>query len=148
MSRTALLLTDVLAKELKEKFELLAEFLLPAVLKLTARANKVYVTSAHSTLLTCIDATQGLAFLIPLLVESRKSPSKTLRITAGACLVKIADIAPLCKLEPFVEKIEDSIRHNILDSVPEVRELARSLFEVFSLNFEHRVHRYVILFMS
>ena len=137
---------NTLATELGDKFELLAELLIPTVLKLCSRANKVYVSSAHATLVTCINATQGLSNMISLFSESYKSPSKTLRIAACDCLVKITAINTTTRLESHLDIIEKSIRRNIIDSIPEVRDLARVLFDHYQGHFESRVERYECAF--
>ena len=132
---------ETLASQLKEKYESLSEIFSPVVFKLCSRANKVYVSSAHAVLLSCIECTQGLASLIPTLVEARKNPSKTLRIVASDCLLKILETNSAAKLDHYIDKIEESIKHNIVDSLVEVRDLARHSFEVYKEKFDARLER-------
>ena len=147
LSKAAMTLIETLAKELNAKFEPIGEFIMHPLLKLCCKANKVYVSSAQSALSTCIEATQVTAFFIPILSNVHKSPSKTMRIAAADCLLKIVSTHPLLKLEPFLDKIEESIHHNIMDSIPEVRDLSRHLFDVYQERFasEHlkRIERFV-----
>ena len=64
-----------------------------------------------------------------------------MRIAAAKCLVHILCHAPVKKMEGFVDRIEESIRNNILDSIPEVRDLSRTLFESYKSLFGSRVDR-------
>ncbi|KAJ3135597.1 hypothetical protein HK100_002479 [Physocladia obscura] len=144
LSRTAMLFCEVLGQSLEEKFESLADFILPALLRLCTRANKIIVTCAVNALKVIIDSA-GVPSLVTLLMDGicAPSPSKTLRIAAAECLNRLMGVNSVAKLEKYVEAIEACIKNGTVDSTPEVRGLIKSLFELYKEMFPYRLERFV-----
>eukprot|EP00842_Homolaphlyctis_polyrhiza_P000762 jgi/Hompol1/1687/HPOL_001419-RA len=142
LARTAMTLVEELAKNLRERFETLSSTILPSVILLTARANKVFVASASMALKTCIECA-GLPTLAPSLAEATKNPSKTMRIAAMESLKLLLDVNSPQRLGNQVEIIETVVRDGVVDSTNEVRDLARSMFDVYRAKFPDRVDRFV-----
>ncbi|ORY50813.1 hypothetical protein BCR33DRAFT_836772 [Rhizoclosmatium globosum] len=140
LSRTAMLLCEVLGQCLEDRFEGLSDIILPAVLKLCTRANKVIVTSANNTLKVIIDHA-GVPSLITLLSENicAPSPSKSLRISSAECLNRILGVNTYARLEKYVEPLEAAIKNGTVDSTPEVRGLIKSTFELYKDMFPGRL---------
>ncbi|KAJ3239645.1 hypothetical protein HDU81_005626 [Chytriomyces hyalinus] len=145
LARTALLLCEVLSVSLQEKFDGLADFLLPALLRLSTRANKVIVTCATSALKTIID-NSGVPSILPMLAEHicLPSPSKSLRICAAECLNRVLEsTSASAKIDKYAEAIENAIKSGTVDSTPEVRALIRTAFESYRHVFPSRLDRFV-----
>jgi hypothetical protein len=140
-----------MAECMEQRFESIGDFLLPTVLKLTTRANRyhfsglthirVYVSCATSTLKTCIESA-GQASMIPILVDSLKTPSKSLRLAAMDCIVLIAKRNDPEKLLPWLNLIEKTISEAVVDPTPEVRDLARGLFELYKVAYPGTLTRF------
>ncbi|KAI8896145.1 clasp N terminal-domain-containing protein [Globomyces pollinis-pini] len=141
LARTALELITTLAEQIPDQFDTWADALLPAVLKLTTRANKVYVASAQATLKKCIQLA-GVISLAPILVESLKSPSKTLRHSAMECMVLLVETNDTAKLRHSTTFIESAITTGVVDPTPEVRNGSKQLFEYYKSSFPDLYERY------
>ncbi|KAJ3240733.1 hypothetical protein HDU81_002924 [Chytriomyces hyalinus] len=145
LARTALTLCEVLSVSLLDRFDGLADFLLPALIRLSTRANKVIVTCATSALMTIID-NSGVPSILPMLAEHvvLPSPSKSLRICAAECLYRVLESStPTSKIEKYVEAIENTIKSGTVDSAPEVRGLIRTAFDSYRDRFPSRLERFI-----
>ncbi|KAJ3026343.1 UNVERIFIED_CONTAM: hypothetical protein HDU68_005788, partial [Siphonaria sp. JEL0065] len=145
LSRTSMLLCEILGLSLEERFEGLSDFILPALVRLCTRANKVIVTSANNTLKVIIDHA-GVPSLIILLSENicLPSPSKSLRISSAECVNRILGANPVGRLEKYVEALETAIKSGTVDSAPEVRGLIKTTFESYKELFPSRLDRFVV----
>ncbi|KAJ3385181.1 hypothetical protein HDU84_002420 [Entophlyctis sp. JEL0112] len=125
------------------RFEGLADFILPALLRLCVRASKIVVTYANNALKAIIDAA-GVPSLVSLLMESicAPSPSKSLRISAAECLNRLLVVNTSEKLERQIANIEACIKSGSVDSTPEVRGLIKSSFEKYKELFPARLERF------
>ncbi|KAJ3209697.1 hypothetical protein HDU67_005991 [Dinochytrium kinnereticum] len=141
LARTGLSLVDVLAEELGERLDGNLDIIVPPVLRLCARANKVFVNSASSTLKVLIENAR-LASILPYLHDSLSSPAKTLRIAAADGFAHCLDVANPFRLASYLEVIEAFIRVSAEDSTSEVRECARKIFERYKDNFPHRLEKF------
>ncbi|KAI9335290.1 clasp N terminal-domain-containing protein [Obelidium mucronatum] len=144
LSRTAMLLCEVLGQSLEERFDGLSDFILPALVRLCTRANKVIVTSANNTLKVIIDHA-GVPSLLTLLSENicAPSPSKSLRISSAECVNRILGANSVSRLEKYVEALEAAIKCGTVDSTPEVRGLIKATFEQYKTLFPLRLDRFV-----
>ncbi|KAJ3244583.1 hypothetical protein HDU77_009830 [Chytriomyces hyalinus] len=145
LARTALTLCEVLSVSLLDRFDGLADFLLPALIRLSTRSNKVIVTCATSALMTIID-NSGVPSIIPMLAEHvvLPSPSKSLRICAAECLNRVLESSTATsKLDKYVESVENTIKSGTVDSAPEVRGLIRTAFDSYKDRFPSRLERFI-----
>jgi CLASP N terminal len=129
-----------MATSMGERFEQLSDLLLPTVLRLTTRANKVYVSSATSTLKACIKAA-GLISLIPTLLEGLQNPSKSMRIASIEAILLIVEKNGPHRLQGSVALIEKAIKDGVLDPTHEVRDCAKTLFENYKVGFGESLAR-------
>ncbi|KAI8914225.1 clasp N-terminal domain-containing protein, partial [Gorgonomyces haynaldii] len=141
LARTTLLFIQELSTCLGDGFDQLADIFFPTIIKLTTRANKVYVSSASQTLKICIE-NSGASSTIPLFLEQLKNPSKTARIASVEALVLILSNNTPQDLEQFVDLIENAISTAVVDSSVEVRDLARQVFEQYRVSFEQRTEKF------
>ncbi|RKO87178.1 hypothetical protein BDK51DRAFT_18238 [Blyttiomyces helicus] len=140
LARTAMTFITVLATTLGDRFEPLVDPFLPVVLRLSSRANKVYVSTAAETLRAAIEACGAPSF-IPTLVESIKSPSKSLRHAAMEGLLLELTWNSQVRLEPYADAMELAMREGVVDSTPVVRDLAKRMFERYKDVLPGRIDR-------
>ncbi|KAJ3326037.1 hypothetical protein HDV06_002422 [Boothiomyces sp. JEL0866] len=142
LARCTMNLVACLAECLGQDFNQISELLLPTVLKLTTRANKVYISSATTTLKACVEYS-GCTNIIPQLIEALKTPSKSLRLAAVDVLGLVVYYGELEQLRAYLPFLENAISASALDSATEVRELTRSLFENYKDKFPDRLPMFV-----
>lgn len=133
-------MVTTMATSMGDKFEQLSDLLLPTVLRLTTRANKVYVSSATATLKACIKAA-GLTTLIPTLLEGLKNPSKSMRIASIEAILLIVEKNGPHRLQNSVTLIEKAILDGVQDPTHEVRDTAKTLFENYKVGFNDSLLR-------
>lgn len=105
-----------------------AELLLPPLLKLCERTNRVFVLRAQQTLSTYIGAAPVARTLVPRFAEAMKSPNKGLRglVAEGLCM-----LLPLCSAEAvgeYGEVLERVLVEALGDASPQVRETSRRIY--------------------
>ncbi len=133
---------QTLAESLQERFESIAGDLLPAVLKLTARANKVYVVSATQTLKAAISATDGLPTFLPALAAELASASKSVRIAAADCIhLSLTLCNPGGRVDAHAEEVERALLSGITDPATEVRTICKGAFDAYRVLFPLRIER-------
>ncbi|KAI8855061.1 clasp N terminal-domain-containing protein [Chytridium lagenaria] len=142
LARTGLSLVECLSEELGERLDGNIDILLPPVLKLCNRANKVFVSCASATLKVIIDNTR-LPSILPYLYDALHNPTKTLRIAASDGFVKCLDAVPPHRLTNSQDLIESFIKESAEDSAAEVRESARQVLLKFRETFPNRVDRFI-----
>ncbi|KAJ1541650.1 hypothetical protein HK405_010510, partial [Cladochytrium tenue] len=138
LARTAMTLVEVCALSLGDRFEPLANFTVPALLRLCTRANKVFVKCASATLRKIFEHA-GIPSCVPLLVEALQSNSKSLRVSAADCLKVTLETNSPAKLDVYGDAVVTALRLAIVDAVPEVKTLARTSFELFQAKFPARL---------
>jgi hypothetical protein len=134
-------LVETLARYLRDRFDALAELFIPPLLRLCTRANKVFVTCAHNTLKSLIEYA-GVQSIVPLLLESMSSPSKTLRTCSAECLFHVLQVNSEQKLENYVEAIESMIRQGSIDQISDVRSMSKKSFDLYKAKFPNRLTKY------
>ncbi|KAJ1556389.1 hypothetical protein HK405_011749 [Cladochytrium tenue] len=142
LARRAMTLVEVLALSLGDRFEPLADFSVPALLRLCTRANKVIVKCASTTLRTVIEHA-GIPSCVPLLAEALQSSSKSLRVSAADCLNVALEVNSPAKLDVYGDAVETALRLAVVDAAPEVRTLARTSFDLFQAQFPARLDRFL-----
>ena len=128
---------------LKHDFHQLLNIYIPTVLKLTTRANKVYISLSTNTLKTCVE-NSCLPAIITILVESLKnSPSKSQRIACQELLCFTLMKNDRLAILPLVQSVEEGLTIGILDSCSQVRDKCRNLFDLYKSMFRERVEAFV-----
>ncbi|KAJ3330079.1 hypothetical protein HDU76_006473 [Blyttiomyces sp. JEL0837] len=138
LARTAMTALDALSKHLGLDFEPFAEAALPVLLRLSARANKVYVTCSLQTLTVFVD-TLNLSPYLSIFLESLRSASKSQRTVAMECIHRMVEFYLPEDLSVNVAVIESAIKLSILDQAPEVRNLAKNAFTHYNAKFPDRL---------
>ena len=143
-------LVQELSQLMGDPFESVADILIPSVLRLCARANKVFVTSAVACITTCIQSSL-IPSLVPIFFEAMSSSSKSLR-QSGAFFLSLQLQVSLergkSRIEPYVETMEAAIRLGISDSTSDVRETCKKIFETYRILFDLRLERYEVACMG
>ncbi|KAG8950715.1 hypothetical protein FRC03_012751, partial [Tulasnella sp. 419] len=150
LSSTATDLVTAIAPRLASRFEVLVPLIVPAVIKLCNRPNKVFVTRAQKCLSAIIEHCHALN-IIPFLREAVKEKAQSIRLSAiqATLLVfvhwdpHILEVkegsAPLNRYKGNVEDMESIIRDTARDANPEVRKISREVFEKYCEVFTDRV---------
>ncbi|KAI9292836.1 hypothetical protein K502DRAFT_325617 [Neoconidiobolus thromboides FSU 785] len=112
----------------------IAEWAVPAILKLTARTNKVTVTRAQNAL-EQITINTKIEDLISYYHSNIQHISKSVRLSVAKLVLvylnHLSDEALLSQLE----KIEDCICEGAIDSTPEVRAMTRNSYQIYAKKF-------------
>jgi hypothetical protein len=140
LSGTTLELFSSLAKVLESSFNPLLPLLLPPLLTLCTRTNKVFCARARSCIMDIIEHTR-LPAIFPYLVDSLKDKSISLRLTAAEAALTCLNIfdPPELIIEYRAQEIETVIRHTIKDPSADVRNISRKLFEAYNILVPDRV---------
>ena len=119
--RTKLALTAIRACSVIENGTM-ADYILPSLIKVTEKTNKVMVNAAHDMALITARKCQHIPH--PFLSEQLKNPSKTARFTVFSCFIVVS-----AQLD--VPTLEKTIKSAILDSSGQIRDCARTLFATY-----------------
>ncbi|KAI8054448.1 clasp N terminal-domain-containing protein [Syncephalis plumigaleata] len=139
LSGTAVELVQTLARVLRKDFIQVFEILIPPLVRLCARTNKVFVKRAMSSLERSIQFSQLPEFLSPL-AEAQQSASKGLRRCSVECLKMVIQKIPASEFNNnHVNIIETMIRAGLVDADADSRAEARKAYEVYAKSFEQRV---------
>lgn len=156
LSGSALDFLSTMAPRLGAKFDPLVAFILPSLLKVLTRPNKVYVTRAQSCLNLIVEHCQ-LPSIIPHLREAVKDKSQSLRLGATQATLQIVATWDRSMLEVRegasnlgsrrkgnVEDIEMIIKETARDANPSVRQVSRQAFDQYAEIWPDRMEEYVI----
>ncbi|KAG9050710.1 hypothetical protein FS837_003048 [Tulasnella sp. UAMH 9824] len=146
------------APRLGSRFEPLVLFIIPALVKLLMRPNKVFVNRAQACLLLIIEHCH-LPSIVPLLREAVKDKAQTLRLAAIEATLHILEHFDKSLLEVKegsssiqirhrgnVEDIESIIKDTARDANPTVRQVSRKVFEKYTEIWPERVEAFTAPF--
>ncbi|KAH9055057.1 clasp N terminal-domain-containing protein [Lactarius vividus] len=143
LSAAAIECISTLATELGPSFDPLVPLLVPTLLSICSRPNKVFISRAKAALHTIIDQTQ-LISLLPYFVDPLRDKSVTLRLIAiESVLACVRSFNP-----PDLEKdarakdIENAIKLTATDASADVRKVSRSVFEAYKILLPGRVESF------
>jgi len=108
----------------------LAEIILPPVLKLCERTNRVFLTRAHQVMQEYLRAAPVVKTVAPRLAEALKSPNKGLRAAATEFAELLIQLATAESLRESSDVIEKILIDGMGDATPPARESARKAFHV------------------
>jgi hypothetical protein len=142
LSGAAMDLISTAAQGLGTSFEPLLPPLLPTLLALCGRPNKVVISRARSCIIEIIQSTQ-LASIIPYFLRSVKDKSIPIRqMVADGSLTCLNSLSPDdLGRESRLKDIEDLIRLTARDATADVRKTSRKMFQAYQILFPHRVDR-------
>ena len=147
LSAAAIECITTLATELGPSFDPLLPFLIPTLLSICSRPNKVFISRAKAALHTIIYQTQ-LISLLPYFVDPLRDKSVTLRLIA----IESVFACVRCFNPPDLEKdarakdIETAIKLTATDASADVRKVSRSVFEAYKILLPARVERQACVF--
>lgn len=160
LSGVALDLVSSFAPRLGARFEPLVPIIIPTLLKVLARPNKVFVNRGQACLLLIIEHCH-LPSIVPHLREAVKDKSQTLRLASIEATLHILEHFDKSLLEVRegassiqirhrgnAEDIESIIKDTARDANPTVRQVSRKVFEKYSELWPERVEVYVFWFFS
>ena len=135
---------SALASGLGPDFDPLVQLYFPVLLQLCARPNKVFVSRAKQAIHVVIEQTQLPSLLKPL-CDVLKDKSVTLRLIALEGVLACVNSLSPPELEKEVRAcaIESAIKATAVDAAADVRKVARSVFEAYSVLLPARVPAYV-----
>lgn len=116
------------SRQVGPSMDSLAELLLPPLLKLCERSNKVFLQRAQQTLSEYIQVAPVMKSLLPRFVEAMKSSNKGLRGIVMECFELLV---PLCTVETVQEHgdvIDKLLAEAMIDASPQVRETSRKCY--------------------
>ncbi|KAG8914039.1 hypothetical protein FRC01_004250 [Tulasnella sp. 417] len=146
------------APRLGSRFEPLVSVIIPALVKLLMRPNKVFVNRAQACLLLIIEHCH-LPSIVPHLREAAKDKAQTLRLSAVEATLQVLEHFDKSLLEVRegsssiqtrrrgnVEDIETIIKDTARDANPTVRQASRKVFEKYSEIWPERVEAFTTPF--
>lgn len=106
----------------------LGELLLPPVLKLCERTNKVFVTRAQQVLQDYLKVAPVLKTVLPRFQEAMKSSNKGLKTVVAEHFDLLLDPVSIDALKESGEAVERLLAEAMTDPTPQVRESARNAY--------------------
>lgn len=141
LSGTAADVVNSVAPRLAERFESLVPIIVPTLLQICARTNKVALARAKKCLLLIAKHCR-LPSLLPLLREGARDKAQTLRIVAVECsLLLLESQESKERIGKRVADVETIIRGAATDSNPEVRQWSKKVFELYVARWPERVEQ-------
>ncbi|UTT96871.1 hypothetical protein NDA17_001067 [Ustilago hordei] len=141
LSGTAGDLLNSIAPRLGDKFEPLVAVFVPTLLLICARTNKVAVKRAEKSLHLVVKHCRPTS-VIAYLKEAIKDKGQGLRAVAARTLVLALEVTEKEKLGRRVGDVEACVKSAATDSNPEVRKLAKRLFELYLDIWPERVEAF------
>jgi len=151
LSGVAIDLLSSLAPRLASRFEPLVPLIIPVILKVCARTNKVFVTRGRTLLLLIIEHCH-LPTILPFLRTATQDKSQSLRLAAAEATSKLLALwerrlldvregasALTVRHRGNVEDIEAMVKEMARDPNPSIRQLNRTIFEQYAEMFPERV---------
>ncbi|KIJ18786.1 hypothetical protein PAXINDRAFT_9021 [Paxillus involutus ATCC 200175] len=144
LSGGAIELLTALAAGLGSLFEPLVSLLIPGLLALCGRSNKVFAARARGCMLAVVEHTQ-LPSLLPYLAELGTHKSVFPRLTAAEGVLACLN----CFNPPDLEKdsrariVEDFIKLTARDASADVRHASKKIFEAYKTLMPGRVESFV-----
>ena len=105
-----------------------------ALLKLTLRANKLFVRRAAGVAVEIVRSCRGDK-IITVLLELLKSPNKNSRICVAECFATAVDVWREEELQPFLNAVCSFFQCALSDAASEVRDIAKKSFPSLERRF-------------
>ncbi|KAG8956331.1 hypothetical protein FRC04_004411 [Tulasnella sp. 424] len=158
LSGVALDLVSSFAPRLGARFEPLVPIIIPALVKVLSRPNKVFVNRGQACLLLIIEHCH-LPSIVPHLREAVKDKSQTLRLAAIEATLHVLEHFDKSLLDVRegtssiqirhrgnAEDIESIVKDTARDANPTVRQVSRKVFEKYSEMWPERVETFTTPF--
>lgn len=142
LSRSAIELVEAAATALGTDFEPLTELFVPTVIKLSTRANKLFVQSA-TTCLKNLAEKCSLTSQLDTFTEALQNKNRFMRACAADVVVSMIEHTAASSLADHVEEVEAFVALAVEDADSAVRDLARACFSLYSERFGSRLDLWV-----
>jgi len=142
LSSTAVELCSYIAHGLQSSFKPLVPILIPALIDLCRRPNKVVLTRAQACLMDVLCTTRCPDILKHLRAVAKDKSGQLRKVCADATL-KAVQNWEVDEIGKRVEDVEDIIKATGRDAGPDVRKVAKEIYEVYSTKWSERLREYV-----
>ncbi|KAI0045947.1 hypothetical protein FA95DRAFT_1494754 [Auriscalpium vulgare] len=145
LSAAALDVITTSATGLGTSFEPLMPLLLPTLLSLCSRPNKVVIARTKAAIQVIVEQTQ-LPSILPHLTQALGDKSATLRMIAIESVLACLNCLnpPDLEKEVRAKEIEGAIRSTVTDASGDVRKVSRQVFDAYKILLPDRIDRYVL----
>jgi len=137
LSGTATELVQRCAYVLADEFDALVDAFVPAIIKLTGRANKVFVTRCMSCMDTILSACSPVRML-PRFLEMLSHPNKNVRLGGVTFIGKLIEHADPSSLAEHLPTVGEALGLGLHDAAAEVRVLSSKAFQSFKQSFSEQ----------
>jgi hypothetical protein len=145
LSGTAVELCSNIAHGLGSNFRPLVPIIVPTLLDLCRRPNKVVLARAQACLMDFVCMTHCSDILKHLRAVARDKSVQLRKVCADATL-KAVQKWGVDEVGKRVEDVEDIIKATGRDAGPDVRKVAKEIYEFYSTKWPERLREYVRLF--
>ena len=142
LSGTAVELCSNIAHGLEGNFRPLVPIIVPALIDLCRRPNKVVLTRAQACLMDFVCMTHCSDILKHLRVGA-KDKSAQLRKACADATLKAVQKWGIDEIGKRVVDVEDIIKAIGRDAGPDVRKVAKEIYEVYGTKWPERLREYV-----
>jgi hypothetical protein len=142
LSGTAIELCNNIAHGLGNNFKPLVPVIVPALIDLCRRPNKVVLTRAQACLMGVVCMTHCPDILRHLRVVAKDKSAQLRKVCADATLKAIQKWG-VDEIGKRVEDVEDIIKATGRDPGPDVRKVAKQIYELYSTIWPERLREYV-----
>jgi len=123
-------------------FEPFTDTFVPTVIKLSTRANKVFVTAALQCIKTIAERCP-MSGQFDTFSDALRNKNRSMRICAAEAVAAMIEHTPAAQLQEHVDEIEAFVALAVEDADSAVRDLARSCFSLYSERFGSRLDLWV-----
>lgn len=142
LSGTALDLCSNIAHGLGNNFKPLVPIIVPALIDLCRRPNKLVLTRAQTCLMDVICMTHCSDILRHLRTVAKDKSVQLRKVCADATLKAVQKYG-VDEIGKRVEDVEDIIKATGRDAGPDVRKVAKEIYELYSTKWPERLREYV-----
>ncbi|KAJ2515517.1 hypothetical protein H4217_005122 [Coemansia sp. RSA 1939] len=142
LSATALGLVEEMSRQMETRFHPVNEMVFQTVLKICARANKVFVTRGVSCLTTVITYSHASEQAPHVCRAATTDANKTMRASAAKLLMSMVSCCTVPELAPHMAVVEKAIASGVVDANPDARTTSRQTYEIFVKRFADRVDQF------
>ena len=142
LSSTAVELCSNIAHGLGNNFKPLVPIMVPALIDLCRRPNKIVLTRAQACLMDVVCMTH-CSDILRHLRTATKDKSVQLRKACADATLKALQKWGVHEIGKRVEDVEDIIKAIGRDPGPDVRKVAKEIYEIYSTTWPERLREYV-----
>jgi hypothetical protein len=131
-----------MATQMGAAFDPLVELFVPALIRVTSRANKVFVTRAQKALLSIVDGVASPRLLARFL-DGMSNANKNLRAGCITCMLRILRQFNETAASDASGDIEAALRLGLVDADASVRDTSRQMYHLYRTLCPDQAEAYV-----